>query len=1049
MRSSQWCRWLLAGSIAAGCLFGTAGPLRAVEDAQGFLDGLRELGYFDTALLYLEQVRTNPIVGKDFKDTIDYEAGVTLIDASRVNRQMSAREGQLAEAREKFQKFLTEHPKHPAVASARTQLANLLVERGQIKTEQAGTEGTSAAEKKTLMDDARKLYRDAETVFAKLEAEALEAHKKYPKFIEQTDTEKIAERDQVRKDLLTARLALAGVVYKISQTYDPGSDENKKSLEDAAKKYYELFEKYGTRIAGLYARMWEGRCYKELGKTKEAFEAFADLMDQPDEPQAFRDLKNKTLILYLETLKASKKHDEAIKKFKDWQEIARGPEEINIEGLAIQFLAGDVYLQYGRSLKEKKDVKTRNDIFQQAHKLFKHVARFPGEYQKQARSKLNLPEFGEGKVLEPTDFAQACDRARDALDRTQDTNLSPEEAAEARKEAIKYYRMAIEMKTPEQTHEDMNLIRYYLSYLYWLDEDAYRAAITGEFLARRYPEATGARPGSRIAMAAWVKLYNDADAWLKQAREELKLDPAAHAQAEMDSMTALSDFYTAQMVDVAQYVTKRWAGEPEADEAWLMLIRSALMADDLQKSQEYLPNVSPESPRRGEIELMVGQKLWAAYLAEARKPEDESATADQKAQRQAKTEKMLADAQQTLSDGIQRMRKSVDDGAEVSYTLAASVLSLTQICIGANQPAKAVELLEDEKIGALTLVAANNPVTERGSFRVQTYKAALRAYVADQKLQKAEDAMEALEELIKQSGDAEAGKKLTIIYISLGRELQDQLQRLQNQGKAEDLAKVSQGFELFLQSILKRDEGNTFSSLNWVAETFVAMGAGFDPGGTGAGERAKSYYANADAAYQKILELCMAKKIEFQPGAITSIQIRRARCLRRLGNYKEALKILVAVLKEKNTMVDAQVEAAYTYQAQGKENPTGYGLAIKGGTTQKEIWGWGTIARRVARSKPHRSIFHEARYNLALCRFELAVANYQGKKRELLERAKNDILIILRLYPKMGEGLRLEPGGKDWKEKYNDLFIKVQKLQGVKKPLSLDDVKAKNATPSK
>jgi len=85
------------------------------------------------------------------------------------------------------------------------------------------------------------------------------------------------------------------------KTYGPGSKESAETLKAAAKKYHELYTKYEDYLAGLYARMWEGRCYKELGDTEKAFEAFEDLLAQPSEPQAFRLLKSKTLILLLET----------------------------------------------------------------------------------------------------------------------------------------------------------------------------------------------------------------------------------------------------------------------------------------------------------------------------------------------------------------------------------------------------------------------------------------------------------------------------------------------------------------------------------------------------------------------------------------------------------------------------------------------------------------------------------------------------------------------------------------------------------------------------
>lgn len=999
MRRANWYRWLLtAAATAAGLGWAVAG-CEAAEECQRFLDGLRERRYFDVALDYLEQMRTSPLAGQDFKTVIDYEAGVTLKESARMGRVMSVREKQLAEARDMFTKFLAEHADHPLAAGANTQLANLLVERGRIKLEQADGPNRSTEEKKQLTTDARMLYREAEKVFQDLEQRFLEAHKKFPKFIEKKDTKLLEERDQVRRDLLQARLALATVVYEIAKTYEPGSQEGKKNLEAAAAKYKEFYEKYNTRLGGFYAHMWEGRCYKELGKTDEAFETFEDLLSQADESQPFRELKNKTMVLYLETtlLPGQPKYKKAMELAEKWLAAARGTDEVSPEGLAIKYLAGEASFQHARSLQkppgDPKLAEQRKASMTNARQFLEDVADQPGEYQKQARALLRRKEFaGENvEIPEPANYPEARDRAKDALDLMQDPELKPSEVAKARDEAIKYYRMAIRMKTPDVEVDELNVIRYYLAYLHWMAGDVPEAAVMGEFLARRYSDGVGARQGARIALAAWVALYNEARPGDRQ-------------------------FESKRMAEIAEYITGRWAGEPEADEAWMMLIRTALSEGDLPKAQQYMENVSPDSPRRGEVELMTGQKLWGAYLEASRKQ-----GADRPAQEQL--DKMVQQARQTLQDGIARMRKPVDEETEITYTLLASVLSLAQIHIGAGEPDKAVTWLEDPKIGALPLVEANHAATDRGNFRVETYKAALRAYVAAQELEKAEKVMKELEDLISQAGGGEAGKKLTQIYISLGRELENQLERLRNEQETDKLEKVKEGFEKFLDRILQREEGNTFNSLNWVAETFFSLGAGVDPGGKKLPEEAKNYYQKAAQAYRNILTLCAEKKIEFQPGATTSIQIRLARCLRRLADYPEAIRLLKELLEKKATIVDAQVEAAYTYQAWGESRPAAYQLAIKGSTKYKEIWGWGTLARRVYGNKKYLPVFHEARYNLALCRFKLAQSKSGTEKKALLQQAQKDITVVQRQFPEMGR--------QPWYGKYDDLLKKIQSLRGV------------------
>jgi hypothetical protein len=86
------------------------------------------------------------------------------------------------------------------------------------------------------------------------------------------------------------------------------------------------------------------------------------------------------------------------------------------------------------------------------------------------------------------------------------------------------------------------------------------------------------------------------------------------------------------------------------------------------------------------------------------------------------------------------------------------------------------------------------------------------------------------------------------------------------------------------------------------------------------------------------------------------------------------------------------------------------------------IWGWGEIARLTAptaASGQFKDQFHEARFNLALCRFNYAVSQKdEAKKKENFQRAKTDIALIAGFYPDLG--------GEKWKAQYDALLKRVQ-----------------------
>ncbi len=970
----------------------TAVSAQASGNNRRFLEALRERGLYDQAIYYLETMKDSPLADEEFKQVIDYEAGVTLINAAMTGRIMALRQKQLEQARVHLDRFVKEHPGHPFIFSARSQLANLLVQRGRIEREKAD-EAESDAARAPLAETARKLLDEAEVVFQEQESQAIEEHERFPKFIPQEQTKQIEERDQVRRDILEARMALAGVKYELALTYPKGSAEYKKTMTEAAERYHKVYELYSTRLVGLYARMWEGRCYKELGDHKRAFEAFEELLEQPDEPAAFRALANRVMVLLLETclLPEVKEYKKAMDRGSAWLKSARGAEETSIEGLAIRYYTAVASIDYAKTLKkdDPTESKLRDAARAEARKGLQFVARMPGDYQRRARE--HLAELGvEQEQGVPTTFVDARDRGKDELDKVQMAGLDPEDRERAAQDALRLFRLALRLADAGVEPDDVNVVRYYLAFLYWMRDDYYRAAVMGEFLARRYPSGVAARQGAKIALAAYAKMFSDAK-------------PGAEREWEIG-----------QMVDIARFITKQWPDAPDAADAWMMLVRSAVVSRELDQAREYLANIPDTAPQRGEAELLIGQTLWADYARQVRLPEGDRPGQEQLAA-------AVDAAKSVLEAGVTRMKEHVEQGGEINYTLCTAVLSLSQILINHNDTENAIKWLDDPVVGIVPLVRDNAEVTDRGAFRVETYKAALRAYVGQQELDKAEAIMQDLEAAIKEEGDAGAEERLTLIYISLGRDLEQQLEMLRSENKRAEQRKVSEGFELFLSRILKRP-GNTFSSLNWIAETFYGLGSGLDPGGQKLPADAEGYYKRAAAGY-----LTIRNKLREDPSfgpkdAELSINIRLARCLRRLQRHEDALKLLLAVLEEKPMMIDAQVEAAYTYQAWGAERASYYRVAMLGSKQYPQFWGWGRLASRVARSPRHAGIFHEARYNLALCRMEHALTLSGSERKEALEQAKKDILIIQQLYPDMG--------GDEWAGKYNELFKRIQKVLG-------------------
>jgi hypothetical protein len=151
-----------------------------------------------------------------------------------------------------------------------------------------------------------------------------------------------------------------------------------------------------------------------------------------------------------------------------------------------------------------------------------------------------------------------------------------------------------------------------------------------------------------------------------------------------------------------------------------------------------------------------------------------------------------------------------------------------------------------------------------------------------------------------------------------------------------------------------------------------------------------------------------------------------------MGDYIAARDIYVAILKASPMLLPVQMEAARLYQdwgGAGKNQHENYQRAIVGAqpdpakNNRNTIWGWTEIARLAAGDAKYRDQFHEARYNLALCRYHYAMAQEEAAaKKEQLIKAKSDISLTNGLYPDMG--------GDTWRGQYDNLLKNVQKELG-------------------
>ena len=824
-----------------------------------------------------------------------------------------------------------------------------------------------------------------------------------------------------------------------------GSPEYTAMLTEAAGQYGEVYDKYRTRLAGLYARMYQGRCNQKLDKLKEALTFYAELLDQPDNPEEFRALKLKTMLLASQAWLASKPplHQEAVKFLGPWIENARPAESKQPEWLELRLALAEA--QWGLAEAGKKAKANDPQVKRwesDARKNALSVSRQAGDLQAKARelvAKFGGPELAEDSAKkEPKTFSEAKDAGREALEALQTANMvlqtyprriageadekikadlqkQLEDAQQTVKtsvqEALAYFEKALQLADDSTSVDDLNIVRYFLCFLHFSANDFHEAGLLGEFVARRYPDSSGARQCAKIAMAAYLKLY-------------------------VENTTDNKEFESQKVTGIANYIAQKWSDQPEAIDALNTLVPLMIKAGKLEAAEKYLNDIPPDSPKRGEAEIKTGQAMWSEYLqgmqqirkwesGEEAKPEDVDLAA-----KKATLEQIKGRAQQILEDGVARMKGT----GKVDESAATASLSLAQIYVDTGQADKAVTILEDAQLGPLTLVKAKSPAAQREGFAGETYKCTLRAYIsslagaadADATVKKATEVMAAMKEAIPPD-------QLIVIYVSLVRDLEQQMKLAMPEAKKA----LSKGFETFLKQI--RSATTEFSVLNWVAETFSGIAAGFDATAQGRPVltvEAKKYYDEALATYQTILD-----KVKFDdPKLKTQILLRQANAYRHLFQFSKARDIYRDVLKSSNTMLNIQVEAAKLHQewaalVKDDDKAALYLRAMAGAekdpsTGKNIIWGWGRLFQVAAKYPNFRDVFHEARYNIALCRFNMSrVQKSKTAEQEQLSKAKQAITDTQKLF---GSG----PEWDAWKPRYDALLKEIQKSLG-EKPLGL------------
>ena len=959
--------------------------LPAAEPYLPFVEALRQREYFDTALEYLEWAEARPDLPADIKALIPFEKATTLIQLSKVQRNPEAASATLGRAQAFLEQFLKANPDHPKAAKANSDAASVLVGKGKVSVQQARSPGNANKRVEFMktarenFEQARKLFQDAATKYDK-------QWQAFPKFIDEAkESEQYQAKEESERMKVRAELDVAIVQYEEAQVYEKDDPKYQTTLRDAGAKFELIHQKHRSQVAGLYARMYQGKCFEEQGDLQKALGLYGELLSHNADSGVMKNLQAQVTHFKLICLNSEKKADYTLAHLEADKWVKANPTMLRTRyGTGIRYEQARALENMAKPRELKEDEKKK--LLSEALAVARVVNRAGGEFRDPSQGMITrLMSALNRDGSDPKDFDTAYGMARELVNKikeTKDAIKGGKDAEEQKKlqkdfdthldETARLLNMALSLRKSETKVKEVNTCRFSLCYVYYEQRRSYDAAVLGEFVARRYAkdEESEELPAESayLAMAAYAQAYN--------------------AKGNNDRQTDIQ-----KMISISEFIVTNWPGTPKAIDALVMLGQMYIQIKDFVKAAEVLAKVPPESGPYLKVQLMLGQALWEATIDGLNKPEAERPPAAKLAEYQSK-------AQEVLKKAIATLEPKLAENEILPDELASAKLTLAQMANQTTQYAEAIKLLETDKRSVLTATVVKEGEkrppfgVKSGKFAQEVYKQILRAYIGLQSLEKAQKAMAELEKIA-----AGQGQDILPIYIALGKQFKEELDRL-SKSNPDQHKTVLKSFESFLAKMLEKKEGQNYNSLAWIGAMYVSLGEG-----TADKAVAATYFAEGSKAYTELISKAGSPP---DPKFCSEQELLAAKaqlvaCKRKAGDFETARTMLAELLKVRPRAIDTQTEACYVFQdwatAGQTDSPQQWEVAIRGDAVlPKEsklgMWGWAELAKKL---KPtdgnakYTEAFLEARYNLALCRFKAADPLTGGKQLEGYGRAVTEI----------------------------------------------------------
>ena len=413
------------------------------EDVDGILEGLCGQGKFQTAREFLTIIGTSPGIDDETKATISCrQATLELRAAAAVPEpQRSLKRALTLRAILRWVGFAQDRPEHTRAYSSVLQAVGAYRGLAQVcLLEAANLVGEKNRKREEVRQDAREYLRGASTTLAgfreRLKMQQRELDEKASRGGEPVD----ANRTEMIGQLITLDFRRAELAWRLTETYDDGSDLQKQQLVHAAEDYEDFVARYPRHVIALKAVVLVGKCYRELGNAQRTRETVVGMLTDEvvSKNDDILDLRHEALamafVLWGEQIQRTKDDHRALSIFEQAFRISdplvKGKELRQPEYLAIVYqrarLAATMAKKNQRlrsqGLQKRYDAATKAAI-----DLATFVAEYEGEYQNAAaelrdsmkahRESMSPPDTPNARLVSLIQNANSYRRAKPIFER--------------------------------------------------------------------------------------------------------------------------------------------------------------------------------------------------------------------------------------------------------------------------------------------------------------------------------------------------------------------------------------------------------------------------------------------------------------------------------------------------------------------------------------------------------------------------------------------------------------------------------------------------------